>query len=296
MLEVLKNGNTLKNPAKGSWVRVTEPTNKDIARIRKLVEFPGDIKASFTDPDEIPTLEKFPNFTYLLIRVPIKKTGEDELQFKTAPLAILTSKDYFITISAKSQILDKFTPKTVKGMAPILNLLFLTSRQYLKFLKETGKELYSTQEDLERSTENKEIIQLLELDKSLVYFNTALRANQYIIERLAREKLTRQDKELVYDIINENKQAMSTTKIYSAVISEMTTAFSSIISNNLNKRIEALTVITIILMLPTLIASVYGMNITLPIQHDPNAFWVLMGISVLLSMIGGAIFWWRKVS
>jgi len=245
-------------------------------------------------------MEQFDKFTYILIRTPKKKPGS-ELRYSTRPLGILLSKKHFITISQERhqsiQTLKQhgFTPN---GIQPVLSLFVVTAKEYLLGLKEISKELYATQEELQKTAANKDIVQLLELEKSLVFFGTALKANQLIAEKIARSKTIKQSKhnrDLIDDILSEIKQAQNMTKIYSIIISEMTNAISSIISNNLNKRIELLTIVTIILMLPTLLASIYGMNIDLPFQYHPNAFIILMGISIILSLLGALIFWGRKV-
>jgi len=145
---------------------------------------------------------------------------------------------------------------------------------------------------------NEELVKLLTLENSLVYFSTALRSNDVLIEKLSKNKVfTRfeEDRELLEDLAIENKQAVEVTKIYANILSGTMDAFASIISNNLNIVMKFLTTVTILLMIPTLIASIYGMNIDLPFQSDQNAFFMVMLFSVLLSLSGLLLFWRRQL-
>ncbi len=303
MIEILKAGKgkpeIVSESFKGAWINSIDPDKKEIKKLRKHIDFPTEVLHSLRDHDEIPTLTKYDKFTYVLIRTPIKKTGA-ELQFATRPLGILLSKNYFITITQeKNQVVELLKKQEIPpaGIQLLLTILFTNVKDYLIALKEIAKELHTTQEDLEKRAASEDIVQLLELEKSLVYFGTAIKSNQLITERLVKMvPKTSQNKDLFEDILNEMKQAQSMTKIYSIIISEMVNAFSSIISNKLNKRIELLTMVTIILMLPTLLASIYGMNILLPLQYHPGAFVIIMGVSVLLSLIGVIVFWSKRVT
>ncbi|RJQ18962.1 magnesium transporter CorA family protein [Candidatus Woesearchaeota archaeon] len=285
---------------KGSWICATDPTEEDIALLRTHVNFNDEVLASIKDPDEIPLLERYEGHLFFIVRIPKQKPSKDELEHTTAPIGIILSDNHFITISSQNDVIDrlKSTPFKTAGIPAVLQLLLVTSKTFLRYLKKIGAELYSTQEDLERSTENKEILQLLELEKSLVYFGTALKANQLLTEKIARSKKViakEENRELIHDIMIETQQALATNKIYSVIISEMVAAFGSIISNNLNKVIKTLTVITIILMLPTLVSSIYGMNVHLPLQENPHAFALILSASILLAIAGVLVLWKRKV-
>ncbi|OYT56145.1 MAG: hypothetical protein B6U68_03805 [Candidatus Aenigmarchaeota archaeon ex4484_14] len=151
---------------------------------------------------------------------------------------------------------------------------------------------------MEKSMKNEGLIRLLNIQKSLVYFSTSLKSNQILIEKLTKNKVFtkfHQDRELLEDVIEETEQAIQMTKIYSNILNEMTEAFGSLISNNLNLVMKLLTSITIILMLPTLVASIYGMNLPLPFQHSPHAFGIVMGMSIILSIIGVVVFWRKEL-
>ena len=171
--------------------------------------------------------------------------------------------------------------------------MLVSAKLYLTYLKEINKKIHDTQEDLEKSTKNREIINLLGLEKSLFYFSTSLKGNGVLIEKLYRNGIyakSPENKEILEDAIDENKQAIEMTSIYSNILSGMMNAFGSVISNNLNMVIKFLTSITIILMIPTLIASIYGMNVGLPLQGEEGAFVIIMAISLLFSILGIFVF------
>lgn len=305
MLDIYKPGTKtvpVTKAVKGTWVCAQIPTDKEIDQLRRIIPFPDDVISSLRDIDEIPTYEQQKGVTFIVIRVPVKTSLEgEELEYSTVPIGVLLTKNHFMTISFYET--DIFTQLknhsfTVNGIEPVLKLFMLTARNYLTALKTIRKELYATETNLERTASNEEILQLLEIEKSLVFFSTALKSNELIIERIAQTRnVTKSAKhrELADDIQREFKQAMNMSKIYSIINSEMVNAFSSIISNNLNKVIKTLTVITIILMLPTLIASIYGMNVALPFQQHPFAFEITVAMSILLSVIGVIAFWTSRI-
>lgn len=283
--KIAKGVQQINKPEKGSWIRYTQPTEQELEQLKKTI--PEDFLTSVQDSDEIPFIEKHGKQLLVLIRIPIK-TGEKEIPYKTIPMGLILTKDQFITIcNHENELIPRFkTYKTeYKGMQPLLRMMYASARTYLAYLKEINKEIYTTEQDLEKTTKNKDLLELFELEKSLVYFSTAISSNRVIIERI--EKLIPEtDQELHDDLTQEYKQASYMTKIYSIVVNSTLDTYSSIISNNLNKVIKALTIITIILMLPTLVASIYGMNIELPLQHSPHAFPLIILGSLALTLAG----------
>jgi len=211
-------------------------------------------------------------------------------------------KDYLITISYfETGVLDRLTTQkidTKHKIETILNLFLITARKYLYQLRQINRKTFLLQGELEDSTRNEDLLKLLSLEKSLVYFGTSLRTNNYVIHRLNLMRIFtkfEENKELLEDVMIEFKQALEMTDTYSNIIETMRTGFEAVMSNNLNKVMKTLTSITLILMLPTLIASVYGMNVNLPFQRSPHAFAITMGISLLISLIGTAIFWRKEL-
>lgn len=296
MLEIYKptkNGaQPLKKAGRGTWINAINPTPAEVKQLRTYIDFPDEVLTSVKDLEEIPIIEPYKNFQFLLIRVPKELPG-DELHYHTLPIGLLYNKHYFITISTNdTDTIERFKKyHTNHGTNAVLDFFYATTKSYLSCLKNISKKIYDTQEDIEHNARNEDIIQLLEFQKSLVYFGTALKSNYLITERFTKHKTSAKHKDYVDDIMIEHKQAMNMSKVYSIIVSELINSVSSIISNNLNKIIKTLTVITIILMLPTLVASIYGMNVTLPFQHHPHAFAITVLISVILSIIGAIGFW-----
>ena len=185
---------------------------------------------------------------------------------------------------------------TFKKTRFILQLLYKNASYYLQYLRSIDKAGNRIEQELSKSMRNKELIQLLELEKSLVYFTTSLRANEMVLEKMMRMENIKQypeDKDLLEDVIIENKQAMEMASIYSSILSETRDAFASVISNNLNIVMKTLTSLTIILSIPTMIFSLFGMNVPLPFMHDPKALnYILLGCVVLIIM--GSIVMFRK--
>ena len=178
----------------------------------------------------------------------------------------------------------------------ILQILYRNASLYLQYLRNIDKKSEEIERNLKKFTKNKELLELRELEKSLVYFNTSLRANELVMERLMRnEKIKKypEDTDLLEDVIVENKQAIEMANIYSGILSGTMNTFSSVISNNLNISMKLLASITIIMSIPTMIASFYGMNLNvdgMPFAHSPYGFWIVIGIAALLSGIVAIIF------
>jgi magnesium transporter len=220
------------------------------------------------------------------------------------PLGIILKRDLIVTVCYKqTEIIQAFVESRVRGCNTakrerfVLQLFLRSSIMYLRYLKNINNKADEIQDQLQRATRNQELHQLLNFEKSLVYFNTSLKANELMMYRLQRLSIPAleqaEEQELIEDVMTETKQAIEMANIYSNILGTMMGAHSSIISNNLNITIRFLTSVTIILSIPILIASLYGMNVPLPFQEDPNAFWIVMFIAVSLSVLG-VIFFRKK--
>jgi magnesium transporter len=179
----------------------------------------------------------------------------------------------------------------------VLQLLSLISTYYLSYLKKINRKTNQIEKELRQSLQNQELFSLLNLEKSLVYFTTSLKTNNIVTEKLLKSqylKMYEDDQHLLEDVIIENKQAIEMAEIYSSILSGLMDAFASVISNNLNHVMKILTSITIVLSFPTMIASIYGMNVPLPYQNHPHSFTVLMILSLALSSITAIIFWKKR--
>ena len=217
------------------------------------------------------------------------------------PLGIIfVGDDYLITVSLKrNSIIDTFEKGKIKGLFTykktrfLLQMLYLNAVHYLDALKKINKQAEFTVGILKKSMTNKELIQLLNLENSLVYITTSLKANEIVMEKTLRGKIIKmyeEDEDILEDAIIENRQAIEMSKTYSDILSGTMDAYASIISNNLNVVMKVLTSVTLIISLPTLIASFWGMNVVLPFQNSPYGFLVITGISIIISAIAYVLF------
>ncbi|MGB9826367.1 MAG: magnesium transporter CorA family protein, partial [Desulfofundulus sp.] len=195
---------------------------------------------------------------------------------------------------------------TYKKTRFLLQLFYLTASHYLRYLRQIDRRSEEIQQRLHRSTENEELIKLFSLGKSLVYFTTSLRSNEIVMEKLLKLHLAKdlseindglikmyaEDEDLLEDVITENKQAIEMSEIYAEILSSTMDAFASIISNNLNLVMRFLTSVTIILMIPTMLFSLYGMNVNLPLQQSKAAFPVIVLLSFILTLV--ALLFFKK--
>jgi magnesium transporter len=286
------------------WIHVENPDADEIKALLERYELPEDFITDLQDADENSRMEFDEGALLVIIRVPIYyKHRSANLSFTTAPLGVIAVQDKLITVSfydneVLTQYLDcKHRPFHITQQSFLLQIALRTAIYYLKFLKEINRRTGRIENELHMSMRNKELIRLLRMEKSLVYFSTSLKSNEIILERMQRSRWLHTDPEaedLIEDAIIENKQAIEMANIHSSILSGMMDAFASIISNNLNVVMKFLTSITIILALPTLIASIYGMNVHLPFQDTDYAFALVMGIAIAMSILLVLIFIRKK--
>jgi magnesium transporter len=312
---------SLDEPALDAWIDIISPTEEDIKSLEQMVEIDEDILRSIHDYDEVPKMEKYDGYDFILLQTPKvtidqeedeETNDDDEIYYKysVAPLGIIFKPDLIITLSEGKNDIVQYLRIKLKNFQKnrivntfnipqfVLKLLLFTSKIYLRYLKAINQKLRQVQRNLELSAKNDEIMHLMDLQKSIVYFNTSLQSNQVVIEKIAKKKFftgSEDNEELIEDILDENKQAISTVKIYGQIISSTSNTFTSVISNNLNATLRFLTTLTIILMIPTLVASVYGMNVDLPFQNSQHAFTIVVAISLVLSMLGAFWFYRKKL-
>ena len=286
------------------WVHLESPDAEEIQALIAKYELPDDFITDLQDADENSRMEYEDEAMLIILRVPIYyRHRSASLSFATAPLGIIIVPDKVITVSfyeneILTQYLDgKHRPFRITQQSFLLSINLRAAIYFLKFLKEINRRTTNIENELHQSMRNKELIRLLRMEKSLVYFNTSLKSNEIILERMQRSRWLQNDPEaedIIEDVIIENKQAMEMANIYSNILSGTMDAFASIISNNLNVVMKFLTSITIILALPTLIASIYGMNLDLPLQDNPYAFALVMATALMLSIILVVVFIRKK--
>ncbi|MDD2228370.1 MAG: magnesium transporter CorA family protein [Candidatus Cloacimonetes bacterium] len=295
---------TAITPDEAFWIHLESPSSAEVKKILEKYDLPEDFITDLQDADENSRLEYEDGAMLIILRVPLYyKHRSASVSFATAPLGVIVAQDKLITVSfydseILTQYLDgKHRPFAITQQSFLLNINLRTAIYYLKFLKEINRRTTQIENELHQSMRNKELIRLLRMEKSLVYFNTSLKSNEIILERLQRSRWLHNDPEaedMIDDVIIENKQAIEMANIYSSILSGMMDAFASIISNNLNVVMKFLTSITIILALPTLIASIYGMNVRLPFQESGFAFALVMGFAICMSILLVLVFIRKK--
>jgi len=290
----------IAEPVNGTWISVIDPTTEEIEQIAAL-GVPQDFITYPLDMDERPRTEKEDDGTQLIVlRVPFFQGTTTDIPFITIPLGVILTDKYLITVCRRpNDVLVEFASGRLRGLSTgkrnrfLLRLLLNTANKFLVYLREINKTVDGLEDRLTASIRNNEVLELLKYQKSLVYLTTALRSNELLLERLQRSqmfKLYPDDEDLLDDVIIENQQAIEMTNITSNVLTSMMDAFASIISNNLNVVMKFLTSITIVLSLPTVITSFYGMNVSLPMEQLSYAYLIILGLCLMLIGIVVAIF------
>ena len=306
MITILNNGTvglaTQTEPTSGCWLNVIDPTPEEIARLQEL-GIPQDFITYPLDMDERARMERENGEILILLRVPVFQGDNADIPYFTIPLGIILTNRLIVTVCKKdNDILQGFVSGRVRDVSTykrnrfVLRVLLGTANKYLTYLREINKSVDALEDQLQLSTRNKEVLELLKYQKSLTFFTTALKSNELMMERLQRSQLFKtyaDDEDLLEDVLTENQQAIEMTNIASNILSSMMDAFASIISNNLNAIMKFLASVTIVLSLPTIIASLFGMNVNLPFERHPLAFLVVLGISFLISGSVVFIFWKR---
>jgi magnesium transporter len=284
----------------GCWLNICAPTADEIEQLTNL-GIPQDFVTYPLDIDERPRIEREDDGTMLIvIRVPEYEGQNEDIPYITVPLGIIITSKYIMTVSREpNEIIHQFSSgkarrfSTGKRNRMLLHILLQTAATYLSHLREINKIVDNLEDQLQQSMRNKGVLELLKYKKSLVYFTTALRSNQLVLERLQRTQLFNvypDDMDLLEDVITENQQAIETTNVSSNILSSMMDTFSSIISNNLNGVMKFLASVTIVLSIPNIITSYFGMNVNFPLQNHPTAYLGIMILIIALSAIVVAIF------
>jgi len=287
----------------GCWVDVIDPSPAEIKQVSEELGIPIDYLTYPLDVDERARTEKDESVTLIILRVPRYEGATAAIPYVTLPLGIILTARAIVTISkVENEILNDFRQGRVKGWSTgkrnrfVLQILFSTAQHYLQQLNAIDKGIRQLEDRLQQAPRNHEVLELLKYQKSLVYFTTALRTDELLLERLQRSQLFElypDDKDLLSDVLIEIRQALEMTGISNNILAQTVDAFSSIISNNLNRVVKLLTSMTIILTVPMIMASIYGMNVDLPFQDRQHAFWIVMGIALGLAGLMVYIFWKR---
>ena len=292
----------LESMANGAWVKAVDPTPEEI---QKLVDWGIDTEyVNYSlDLDEMPRLERDDDYTFILIRIPHRQPDSD-IPYIAIPLGIMIKGNMIVTICRHDKEMFKVLAngkyrllKTGKRYRFALYIFLETATRYLTHLREINRMTEDIEDQLQKSTRNREVLELLKYQKSLTYFATALRSNEVMMERVQRTQMFNQyeeDQDLLEDVLTENQQAIQMTNIATDLLAALMDAFASIISNNLNSVMKILAAITIITALPGTVGTFFGMNVPLPLSDtNPFSFFSILGISIALSAIATYIFYKR---
>lgn len=292
----------------GAWINLVCPSEEEIEEISAITKLLPEYLRAALDEEEVSRIEAEDDQMLIIIDVPI---ANEKDSYDTIPLGIVLNERYFVTVCLeRNDVIDDFVGEHVKNFYTfkrtrfLFQIFFKTAILFLKYLRLIDRKTNEIERELHQSMKNKELIKLLSLEKSLVYFTTSLHANEKVMEKILRLrgktnsevqliKMYPEDEELLEDVLVENKQAIEMAHIYSNILSGMMDAFASIISNNLNIVMKFLASMTIVLALPTMIASFFGMNVPLPFQEHANGFMIVTGIAAGLSL-GAVILLFRK--
>jgi magnesium transporter len=272
------------------WVNLINPSEEELQRISILLGIPLDHLTDPLDADERARLELEEEVLLLVLRVPVENVPDPRIPYLTQPIGVIITPTVVVTVCRSPQdlvtgILNGRTRivDTADRMRFAIHLMQRTALIYLRFLKDIIRRSDVIEHRLQQSMRNAELIELLGIEKSLVYFTTSLKANDIIMDKVLRMRaiqLTEDQADLLEDAITENRQAIDMSKIHSDILSGTMDAFASIISNNMNMVMKFLTGFTIILMIPNIISGVYGMNLATPFQNSPHAFAIVSGITI----------------
>ncbi len=285
------------------WLNVIDPTPEDIQTLVEL-GIPQDFSTYPLDMDERARTEKEDNGIILIIlRIPYFQGVKVDIPYTTIPMGIIITERFIVTICRwPNEIISEMSSGRMRGLSTgkrnrfVLRLLLSTANKFLMYLREINKVVDSLEDRLQLSLRNKELTELLKYQKSLVYFATALKMNELLLERLQRSQLFHMfpdDEDLLDDVMIETQQAIEMVNISSNILVSMMDAFASVISNNQNAVMKFLASATIVMSIPTIVTSFFGMNVNLPFEDYPLAFLVIIGIFIVLMVVVILIFWKR---
>ncbi len=298
------NFEEIKEFKKGSWISLTNPSEVEIKKVCESINIQEDFIRDALDFEEKARIdeEEDDNTILFVVDVPIIEKTEENQMYTTMPLGMIVVRDdFFITVSLrKNKVIEDFEKRKIKNFQTykksrfIFQILYLNSSYYLTHLKQINKETEIAEYILKNSMKNKELLKLLNLEKSLVYFRTSLKSNELVMERTMKGKIIKlyeEDEDILEDAITENRQAIEMVKIYSDILNGTMDAYASIISNNLNRVMKTLTSITIVLAVPTMISSFWGMNVPVPFQYNKFGFLIMITLAIVITLL---VTWWLK--
>ncbi|HHB5835591.1 TPA: magnesium transporter CorA family protein [Staphylococcus aureus] len=287
-----------------SWINVVEPDREEIENLMEQYNIPEDFIRDPLDSEESSRIEydEDTGYSLIIIDLPIvNSTNRSVLSFVTIPLGIIIGNGIIVTVcDAENEFLENLPKRDINlkfHSRFALEILTTIADHYNRNLRLLNKSRIRIEKELKNNITNKQLFKLMEVEKSLVYFLAALKGNDTIIKKLFRLpaiKRFEEDEELLEDLIIENNQAIETTELHQRILESITTSYASLLSNDMNTIMKTLTLFTVLLTLPTLVFSFFGMNVPLPIDDHSYISWIIVvGISLILVVIV-SVFLWRK--
>jgi magnesium transporter len=289
----------LDAPEPGCWIHAVAPSVEDLAVIRAF-GVPAALLSHVADPDERPRAEHLGDVALVVVHCPQRRSAGAGAPFVTSPLSVFLLPQGVVTLAPRPvEFLAPLLDGTIAGLSTarttefVLRIFWQLADAYLAAVREINASVECLEEQLKRSLRNEEVLGLLDYQKSLTFFATGMGANELVLERLQRSpalRLDAHDQELLDDVRVEVRQAIEMVGISDNILSQMMDAFASIVSNNLNAVMKVLTAVTILLAIPTLVASLYGMNVLLPGATSTLAFGSIMLLCAVLCAVLFVVF------
>lgn len=278
-----------------NWINLINPTKEDIERVSQTTGALQEFLEAPLDPEERSRIDTEDDQILIIMNVPIEaEEGENQIIYDTIPLGMIVVEDHFITVCLEeTDCLQDFIERPLRSMSTlkktrfILQIFYKMAIYYLKYLKQITRKTLEIERALHKATKNEHLIKMIGLEKSLVYFTTSLKSNEVVMKKIFRTDLLpmyEEDDELLEDALTEMNQAIDTTEINSNILSGLMDAYASLISNNLNEIMKILASITIILTIPTMIYSFFGMNVPMPGETFVWMGPIILIVSVLITI------------
>jgi len=311
MIQYFKNINhttiAIQKPENNSWVNVLPPLKQEeFSELSETLDIPLDFLTDSLDIDERSRFEEEDNVKLVVIKTPTENNSfnESDAYYITIPIVVILTHNQIVTVNSFDNGAIKKFLNTFQNRHPdkrnmmVLKIFEKIIQNYLEFLKEINVRRNLLEQKLYESNRNEQLLQMMRIQKSLVYFVTALRSNELLLMKIERTNflgLNEEEKEILDDLIVDNSQALEMANIYTNILSSTLDAFASIIANNQNEVLKRLSVITIVLTFPVLVASIYGMNVPIPYSSSPFAFYIPVFLSLLISLVIGWFFLKKKI-
>lgn len=297
----------ISRPVKGCWINMVKPTEKEIQRIAEELDITEQILRYPLDMAEKAHIDVDDDYNCVLIVVdsPATEYKDGEKIYTTLPLGmILVRDDMFITVSqAKLNVVEDLLRnknklnniRTFKKSRFVFQILYDMAQDYIRYLNYINEDLEKFESHMQKTMSNKELLKIMRFEKSMIYFNASVKANQVVLEKLNRGKaikLYEEDEDILEDTLIENRQAIEMIQTYSEILNGIVDIFGTMVSNNLNMVMKILTSLTLIISLPTMVSSFMGMNVDFPFQTNIAGFFGIIGISIIVTII--ATYWLKK--